>query len=230
MTIVVSCSSFYVASYANLPLRSAPLTAAANPDEIAIDDFDEDVSESAPVPDSTVPAEESNANPDEILLDDEMDDVVAPPVKRTTQFLALDKCLPNRQFLEVIDFPSEDVTDGPRLSLDPEWLAITRAFHSYLSTNRTQPRLPDPSEAAKAVESELQWVKDNVGEKSVAEVQTFCQTAAGPGFEGRNKFQQRKPLSRSGCAHAAQKKKSFSSSVVYESPDGSILLASADRE
>ena len=163
----------------------------ANPDEIVIDDFEEDATEPVQVSDSAVLAAGSVSNPDEILLEEEMDSVEPPPVKKITQFLALDKCLPNRQFLEIIDMPSEDVNEGPRFSLDPEWLAITRAFHPYLSTTRIQPRLPDPPEAATSVKDEMQWVRDNIGEKCVSEVQTFCQTAAGPEFEGSNKFQQR---------------------------------------
>ena len=64
-----------------------------NPDEIKIDDdFDTDVPQ-AP------------SNPEEISLDDEEAEVEAPaPVPlppRETHFLALDKCIKNRDFLEV---------------------------------------------------------------------------------------------------------------------------------
>lgn len=49
----------------------------------------------------------SSLNPDEITLDDEEEEVapapVAPPPREKTNFLALDKCIPDsrRQFLEV---------------------------------------------------------------------------------------------------------------------------------
>lgn len=75
-----------------------------NPEEIVIDDIDADVegvptqgSDEAPVPSISI-------NPDEIKLDEEEGDVVAPPPPppkpKETKFLALDKCLPRRRFLE----------------------------------------------------------------------------------------------------------------------------------
>ena len=164
--------------------------AVANPDEIQIGDFDEEPPNSAPTA-PEAPSEDKTANPDEIVLEDEMDDVVAPSAQQTTQFLALDKCVRGRQFLEVVDIPSADVADGPRLSFDPEWLSITRAFHAYLSLDRMQRRLPEEAEAKSAVKAELEWVRTNVGDKIIEEVQNFCQTAPGPGDEGRHKFHQR---------------------------------------
>ena len=70
-----------------------PVIAAGNPDEITIGDEDDDFD----VPQSTTAPQ----NPDEIVLEDETETVAPPPpAPRETKFLALDKCLPRRQFLE----------------------------------------------------------------------------------------------------------------------------------
>ncbi|KIJ29234.1 hypothetical protein M422DRAFT_235362 [Sphaerobolus stellatus SS14] len=190
-----------------------PPAQGKNPDEIVIDEDDDfDVSEPKHKASSTIPP--SVENPDEIKIEDEDEDmdVIKTPSKesistssspqnqpegatevRETHFLALDKCLPKREFLEVIEIsdPAElpsNSNGSPHLTFDPEWLAITRALHSYLSTSRTQPSLPTPDEAKILVMSELEWVKKNVlngGLLPINEVQTFWRTAPGPS-KGQN--------------------------------------------
>lgn len=57
-----------------------------------------------PVETKSRPTQKAPVNPDEILLDDQLDEVnvpEAPEIAHTTQFIALDKCLPKRKYLEV---------------------------------------------------------------------------------------------------------------------------------
>jgi len=170
--------------------RAAALQPEAqrNPDEIVIDEDDDDV---APAANAPAAEAEPARNPDEIVMDEEESEVAVPPeppkAATTTKFLALDKCLPKRQFLEVIDITPPPTDSDPTIqpttgsspstptksgrqrltfSYDPHWLAITRAFQPYLSTGRNQIPFPATEEEAMAlVEKELEWVMANVPKK-----------------------------------------------------------------
>ncbi|KAL0581113.1 lariat debranching enzyme [Marasmius crinis-equi] len=173
----------------------------ANPDEIAIEeDLDED-NNAAP----TTQARVTN-NPDEITLEDEEEAVVAAPAAQAppsvTRFIALDKCLPKRDFLEVVDIPVDESQDASDLCFDPEWLAISRAFQPWFSLQKhSRKSFPQEYEAREMVAKELEWVKANVlkddsGRLPVSRVQQFVRTAApGSGSEGAQKYKQPQPIS-----------------------------------
>ncbi|CUA78122.1 Lariat debranching enzyme [Oryza sativa Japonica Group] [Rhizoctonia solani] len=187
---------------------------AANPDEIQLDDLD-DTPESYPPlaanPPSLSAEPSPSLNPDEILIEDDEDGTVAaqpasasaaqlndaasarsgrlennqPSPNNSTRFLALDKCLPRRQYMHVLDLDPAAPGSGlgaspPILTYDREWLAISRALHPYLSTQRHQPSLPPVWDIAPLIQESQRWVDENVGEREIRHVQEFIMTAPGP--------------------------------------------------
>jgi lariat debranching enzyme len=153
-----------------------------NPDEIILDDLD-DTDASSSGAEQTA---STRINPDEILLDEEEEEVTpapkpAPPPK-ATKFLALDKCLPGRKFLEVIDLDEPPVSGPPTIFFDPEWLAITRAFQPLMSLSDRQPLFPDEDAARAMVKTELEWIRSQILDfMAVNNCQKFSMTAHGPG-------------------------------------------------
>jgi lariat debranching enzyme len=100
---------------------------------------------------------------------------------RVTKFLALDKCGPGKDFIQVrtscvilfgcspwhadcrqfLDIPTShpSTSSPPRLTYDPEWLAITRALHPYLSTQYHQTPLPRSDQLDTVIAYELARIR-----------------------------------------------------------------------
>lgn len=62
---------------------------------------------------------------------------------KETKFLALDKCLPRRRHLQIVDVPSE--YDGDMsLKHDVEWLAVLKSTNHLLSVKNMDCHMPGP--------------------------------------------------------------------------------------
>lgn len=83
-------------------------------------------------------------------------------VKKETKFLALDKCLPKRRFLQILDVDSDD--GDIKISYDLEWLTVLYATKDLLSYKNLSNYMPGksytPTDAEKA--SVLEKFKNNL--------------------------------------------------------------------
>ncbi|KAG6005323.1 hypothetical protein E4U21_000238 [Claviceps maximensis] len=133
-----------------------------------------------------------------------------PPgiTNKEVRFLALDKCLPGRHFLQTCCIepfhlsnsfkPCPPKATSPRYSLeyDPEWLAITRVFHDTLTFgDRSAQPSPDLGEKnyLPLIEAERAWVEENVVAKDKLVVPENFEITAPPHVSGTPEIVQQQP-------------------------------------
>uniref|UniRef100_A0A8C7A8V7 Debranching RNA lariats 1 n=1 Tax=Nothoprocta perdicaria TaxID=30464 RepID=A0A8C7A8V7_NOTPE len=61
---------------------------------------------------------------------------------KATKFLALDKCLPHRDFLQIVDI-EHDPNANDSLEYDPEWIAVLKATNSLINVTPRSWNMPE---------------------------------------------------------------------------------------
>ncbi|ATZ56318.1 Bcdbr1 [Botrytis cinerea B05.10] len=115
---------------------------------------------------------------------------------KAVRFLALDKCLPGRKFLQLLEVQPYDSAEKtststpraqPKFEYDPEWLAITRAFNSGLILGDKASRFPEDKgedHYRTLIEKEQAWVDEHIVQQNKLEIPENFVITAPPFFEG----------------------------------------------
>lgn len=186
---------------------SVPVAVAAaptNPDEIELDLDDDMVDAAMPAKANRVPKSDDATSdvlaaaraalPASFNRPKEQEPEVHPPdiTNLETNFLALDKCLPNRHFLQLMSVPTDVELETSRplkLQYDREWLAITRAFalSEPLVVGDPDARPPlakTQSEYYNQIDAQQKWLDANIDNSQLVVPENFIITS--PIYDGGN--------------------------------------------
>lgn len=101
-------------------------------------------------------------------------------VKQTTKFLALDKCLPRRRFLQIVEV-AHDPEKPIELEYDLEWLTVVHYTNHLLNVKKNNQYMPGPGLDERwdfrPTKEEMDFVKEKFGGNLVIP-QNFTQTVA----------------------------------------------------
>ena len=127
-----------------------------------------------------------------------------------TRFLALDKCLPGREFLQVVDVPVRGGGWGggvaappaptppsappPSLAYDPQWCAIMRATHGLMVPGVHLPRLAPAGPPSEAEVADAAAALEAAHGGSLAIPHNFVVTAPAAGSPGAPTQPPRTPI------------------------------------
>lgn len=129
-----------------------------------------------------------------------------PPqiTNKAVRFLALDKCLPGRKFLQLLDVNSHTKSISSKnsqktkfkLEYDPEWLAITRVFAPSMVLGEKDAQLPpnlDDVHYQTLIEKERKWVDEQIVKAGKLKVPENFVITAPPFRVGSPQFLQEGP-------------------------------------
>jgi lariat debranching enzyme len=110
-----------------------------------------------------------------------------PPAitNKRTQFLALDKCLPRRDFLQILDIEplSRSSSSPPKLKYDKEWLAILRVF-AFHDPHQHNPQNLGEAAYIPLITKEEEWVEENLVKQGKMDVPENFEIT-GPVYDGK---------------------------------------------
>lgn len=122
----------------------------------------------------------------------------SPPeiTNKEVRFLALDKCLPGRKYLQVLEVQPYNNSNEtakttprakPKFEYDPEWLAITRVFNPDLILGNKDSKFPEDMGEAHyktLIEKEQAWVDEHIVQQNKLEIPENFVITAPPFHEG----------------------------------------------